>query len=156
MDPQSIVGIDEKLPVTRHRESVMTYFLNTRSTYPPCSVYPMIDPKEAFENQTYRGKVVFITGASRGIGQETATTYAKAGANVAIVGRSQETLDKTTAAILAAAPGAHVLAVPADVRDPKAIEAAVQATLEQFGQLDILISNAGAMSNIGQSTWSLV
>ena len=116
-------------------------------------MYPTIDPNEAFANQTYRGKVVFVTGASRGIGQETAITYAKAGANVAIVGRSQETLDETAAAIRAVVSGAHILAIPADVRDSKAIEAAVEATLERFGRLDILIANAGALSNINQSTW---
>jgi len=130
---QSIVGIDEELPVMRRRD-----------------VYPTIDPKEAFANQTYRGKVVFITGASRGIGQETAITYAKAGANVAIVGRSQETLNETAATIRAAVSGVLVLAVPADVRDPKATEAAVQATLERFGRLDVLIANAGAVSNVTQ------
>ena len=119
-------------------------------------MYPTIDPKEAFKNQTYRGKVVLVTGASRGIGQETAIAYAKAGANVTIVGRSQETLDKTAAIIRAAASGVHVLAVPADVRDPKAVEAAVQATLERFDRLDILIANAGAASNLTQSTWVLV
>ena len=115
-------------------------------------MYPTIDPNEAFANQTYRGKVVFITGASRGIGEETAITYAKAGANVTIVGRSQETLDNAAAAIHAAVSGAQVLAVPADVRDAKAIEAAVQATLERFGRLDVLIANAGALSNVNQST----
>ncbi|KAH9180344.1 NAD-P-binding protein [Lactarius sanguifluus] len=120
------------------------------STYPPCSIYSAIDPKEAFADQTYRGKVVLITGASRGIGQETAIAYAKAGANVAIAGRSQETLDKTAATIHAAVSGAQVLAVPADVRDPTATEAAVQATLERFGRLDVLIANAGALSNFNQ------
>jgi len=119
---------------------------------PICSVYPKIDPTQAFANQTYRGKVVLITGASRGIGQETAITYAKAGANVTIVGRSQETLDKTAAAIHAAVSGAEVLAVTADVRDPKATEAVVQATLKRFGRLDVLISNAGALSGFEQST----
>jgi len=134
MDPiQSIVGIDEELPVTRRSD-----------------VYPTIDPNEAFANQTYRDKVVFITGASRGIGKETAITYSKAGAKVTIVGRSQETLDQTAAAIRAVVSGAHVLAVLADVRDPKAMEAAVQATIERFGRLDILIANAGALSNFNQ------
>ncbi|KAH9000554.1 NAD-P-binding protein [Lactarius hatsudake] len=134
MDPiQSVVGFDEELPVTKRHD-----------------VYSAIDPKEAFANQTYRGKVVLITGASRGIGQETAITYAKAGANVAIAGRSQETLDKTAAVIHAAVSGAQVLAVPTDVRDPKATEAAVQATLERFGRLDVLIANAGALSNFNQ------
>ncbi|KAI9444544.1 NAD-P-binding protein [Lactarius indigo] len=130
---QSIVGIDEELPVTRRSD-----------------VYPTIDPNEAYAKQAYRGKVVFITGASRGIGQETAITYAKAGASVIIVGRSQESLDKTAAAIRAAVSEGNVLAYPADVRDPKAMEAAVQATLEQFGRLDVLIANAGALSNVNQ------
>jgi hypothetical protein len=153
MDPiQSIVGVDEVLPVTHHRESAVILLFTRALSHIPLSVYPTIDPNEAFANQTYHGKVVFITGASRGIGQETAITYAKAGANVTIVGRLQETLDKAAAAILAAVSGAHVLAVPADVRDPKAIEAAVQATLERFGRLDILIANAGAFSNVNQST----
>ncbi|KAH9042845.1 NAD-P-binding protein [Lactarius hengduanensis] len=120
------------------------------STYPLCSVYSTIDPKEAFANQTYRGKVVLITGASRGIGQETAITYAMAGANVTIAGLSQETLDKTAAVIHAAVSGAQVLAVPTDVRDPKATEAIVQATLERFGRLDVLIANAGASGNLTQ------
>ncbi|KAH9166926.1 hypothetical protein EDB89DRAFT_2001016 [Lactarius sanguifluus] len=94
MDPiQSIVGIDEELPVTRRSD-----------------VYPVIDPNEAFANQTYRGKVVFITGASRGIGQETAITYTKAGASVTVVGRSQESLDRIAAAIRTAVSEAHAVA----------------------------------------------
>ncbi|KAH9071549.1 NAD-P-binding protein [Lactarius deliciosus] len=116
-------------------------------------VYSTIDPKEAFANQTYRGKVVLVTGASRGIGQETAITYAMAGANVTIAGRSQQTLDMTAAAIHAAVSGAQVLAVCTDVRDPKVTEAAVQATLERFGRLDVLIANAGASGNLTQSTY---
>ncbi|KAI9446659.1 NAD-P-binding protein [Lactarius indigo] len=130
---QSFVGHEEELPVTNRHD-----------------VYSAIDPKEAFANQTYRSKVVLITGASRGIGQETAITYAMAGANVAIAGRSQETLDKTAAAIHAVVSGAQILAVPTDVRDPKATEAAVQATLERFGRLDVLIANAGALSDFNQ------
>ncbi|KAH9002450.1 NAD-P-binding protein, partial [Lactarius hatsudake] len=112
--------------------------------------YSTIDPKEAFANQTYRGKVVLITGASRGIGQETAITYAMAGANLTIVGRSQETLDKTAAVIHATVPGAQILGIPIDVRDPKATEAAVEATLERFGRLDVLISGAGALSDFNK------
>ncbi|KAH9034068.1 NAD-P-binding protein [Lactarius pseudohatsudake] len=124
---------------------VVSYF-----TYPLCSVYSTIDPKEAFANQTYRGKVVLITGASRGIGQETAITYAMAGANVTIVGRSQETLDKTAAVIHARVSGAQILGIPIDVRDPKATEAAVEATLERFGRLDVVIANAGTLSDFNK------
>ncbi|KAH9168331.1 hypothetical protein EDB89DRAFT_1992582 [Lactarius sanguifluus] len=71
---------------------------------------PTIHPKEAFANQTYRGKVVLIAGAS----QETAITYANAGAKVTLVGRSQEALDESAAAMRAAVSEAQVLAVPAD------------------------------------------
>jgi NADP-dependent 3-hydroxy acid dehydrogenase YdfG len=67
---------------------------------------------------------------------------------VTIAGRSQETLDKNAAAIREIVPGVHVLAVPTDVRDPSATEAAVQVTLERFGRLDNLIANAGALSNV--------
>ena len=95
------------------------------------SVYSTIDPKEAFANQTYHGKVVLITGSSRGIGQEAAITYAKAGANVTIAGRSQESLVKTAAAIRETVPGAHVLPIPTDVRDPKATEAVAQHKAQQ-------------------------
>ncbi|KAI0306851.1 NAD-P-binding protein [Multifurca ochricompacta] len=126
----TVVGYDEDLPVSLHHD-----------------IYPTIDPKDAFANRTYSDKVVLVTGASRGIGQEIAITYSKAGANVVIAGRFQETLDKTAAAIRAAAPEAQVLSVPVDVRDPKAVEAAVQATLKRFGKLDVLIANAGALSN---------
>ncbi|KAH9002473.1 NAD-P-binding protein [Lactarius hatsudake] len=129
----SFVGHDEEISVTNRHD-----------------VYSTIDPKEAFANQTYRGKVVLVTGASRGIGQETAITYAMAGAKVTIAGLLQETLDKTAAVIHTAVPGAQVLAVSTDVRDPKATEAAVQATLERFGRLDVLIANAGASGNLTQ------
>ncbi|KAI0265271.1 NAD-P-binding protein [Gloeopeniophorella convolvens] len=127
------VGFDEQLSVTEHHD-----------------VYPTIDPTDAFANKTYKGKVVLVTGASRGIGQAIAAAYAKAGASLTITGRSQATLDASAAAILADAPGAQVLAVPADVRDPKATEAAVQATLARFGRLDVVIANAGATTNLTQ------
>ncbi|KAI0301907.1 NAD-P-binding protein [Multifurca ochricompacta] len=129
----TLIGYNEELPVSLHHD-----------------VYPTIDPKDAFANRTYNGKVVLVTGASRGIGQEIAIAYSKAGANVAIAGRFQETLDKTAAAIRAAAPEAQVLSIPVDVRDSKAVEAVVQATLRRFGKLDILIANAGVLSNFGQ------
>ncbi|KAI0275406.1 NAD-P-binding protein [Gloeopeniophorella convolvens] len=131
-DFSKIVGTNEDLPVKHHRD-----------------VYPTIDPKTHYGAQTYSGKVVLVTGASRGIGQETAIAYAKAGASVVIVARSQPTLDETAGLIHAAVPGAQVLAVPADVRDWLSAEAAVKATLERFGQLDVLVVNAGVTTKLG-------
>jgi NAD(P)-dependent dehydrogenase (short-subunit alcohol dehydrogenase family) len=79
-----------------------------------------------------QGKVALITGASRGIGAATARTLANAGAQVGIASRSGEN------------PGVDgALAQACDVRDPGALAAMVAATVAHFGQLDILVVNAG-------------
>ena len=79
-----------------------------------------------------QGRVALVTGASRGIGAATASALANAGAHVAIASRSGEN------------PGIDgALARKADVRDPAALEAMVASTVARFGQLDILIVNAG-------------
>jgi hypothetical protein len=109
------------------------------------SVYPFIDPQIHYDNQTYAGKVVLITGASRGIGLETARYYANAGASLTLVARKQETLDRSKDIILHEQPSAQILAFAADVRDVKKAEEAVAITVAQFGQLDILVTNAGVI-----------
>jgi NAD(P)-dependent dehydrogenase (short-subunit alcohol dehydrogenase family) len=79
-----------------------------------------------------QGRVALVTGASRGIGAATARTLAGAGALVAIASRSGEN------------PGVEgALAQKCDVRDPAALEAMVASTIARFGQLDILVVNAG-------------
>jgi hypothetical protein len=108
------------------------------------SVYPFIDPNQYFSSQTFKGQVVLITGASRGIGQELALHYSKAGASLVLVSRRQETLDETRAAILKVVPGAQVVTFPADVKDPVKAEEAVKLAISRFGRLDVLIANAGA------------
>jgi NAD(P)-dependent dehydrogenase (short-subunit alcohol dehydrogenase family) len=109
------------------------------------SVYPFIDPKVHYDVQTFAGKVVLITGASRGIGLETALNFARAGASLAIVARKQEALDASKDAILHERPSAEVLTFPADVRDVKKAEEAVAATVARFGRLDILVANAATL-----------
>ena len=84
-----------------------------------------------------------ITGTSRGIGLESAIYYARAGASVTIVGRNQVTLDNSKDIMLRENPTAQVLVFPADVRDVKKTEEAVDATVARFGRLDILVANAG-------------
>ena len=79
-----------------------------------------------------QGRVALVTGASRGIGAATARALAAAGAHVAVASRSGDN------------PGIdEALARRCDVRDPSALEAMVRATVERFGQLDILVVNAG-------------
>jgi NAD(P)-dependent dehydrogenase (short-subunit alcohol dehydrogenase family) len=87
------------------------------------------------------GKVAVVTGASRGIGQAIAVAYVAAGAKVALVARSAESLAET--ARLADPSGDSVLPVVSDVTDPTAGERILSATLERFGRVDVLVNNAG-------------
>ncbi|KAK7464328.1 hypothetical protein VKT23_006496 [Stygiomarasmius scandens] len=103
-------------------------------------IYPAIDPEPHFSSKSYAGKVVLITGASKGIGESIATFYAKAGASLVIAARSQATLDGVQKAI---GSTTEVLAVPTDVTDPKAVENLINATISKFGKLDIVVANAG-------------
>ncbi|KAJ7499458.1 NAD-P-binding protein [Mycena latifolia] len=106
-------------------------------------VYPGIDPRPHFDGQTYKGKVVLVTGASRGIGEEIALFYARAGASVSLVGRKQADLAEVKTRILAQAPTAPIEIFVADVVDTQAVNAAVEGTVRAFGRLDIVVANAG-------------
>ncbi len=88
---------------------------------------------------------MLITGASRGIGAQIALQYARAGALLSLVARTQSALDTSKDTILREHPSAKVLTFPADVRDVKKVEEVVAATVAHFGRLDILIANAGAL-----------
>jgi hypothetical protein len=154
-DWENCAGNDEALPVTNHNEYVPQRSPPRHSfshTERHRSVYPAIDPQPLYDAQAYKGKVVLVTGASRGIGQEIALQYARAGAALAIVARSEDALGETKRAILEAVPSAEVLVHVADVRDTESAERAVQALLSRFGRLDILVANAGAISPVKQST----
>ncbi|WP_433678294.1 short-chain dehydrogenase/reductase [Nocardia sp. CA-119907] len=85
-----------------------------------------------------RGKVALVTGGTRGIGLATARTLQRRGAEVTIVGRSHE---DTVAAAKHLGLGVH--GVGADVADREAMQRAVEATVERFGRLDIVVANAG-------------
>ncbi|MCG3147487.1 MAG: putative oxidoreductase [Verrucomicrobiae bacterium] len=84
-----------------------------------------------------KGKVVIITGASSGIGKETARALAHAGATVVIAARRAEPLRQ----LAATHPG--LVPIPADVTDDTAVTRLIETTVEKFGRLDILINNAG-------------
>jgi 3-hydroxybutyrate dehydrogenase len=87
------------------------------------------------------GKVAFITGAASGIGREIANEFARQGANIAIADLNKQAADAAAAEI--GRTGAKAIGVAVDVTDEAQVEAAVQATIKAFGNIDILISNAG-------------
>lgn len=87
------------------------------------------------------GKRALVTGGSKGIGAVTAEVLAKAGADVAIVGRDQEGLAKTEMAIQAA--GRKCLVIEADLATVDGPRQAGEAALEHYGVVDILVNNAG-------------
>jgi NAD(P)-dependent dehydrogenase (short-subunit alcohol dehydrogenase family) len=88
-------------------------------------------------------KTVIITGASRGIGAEAARVFAKAGANVALLARSQEDI-----AALAGEIGERAIAIPCNVARYGEMSSAVATTVQAFGGLDVLINNAGVVDPI--------
>lgn len=103
----------------------------------------MIDPTKA----DLSGKYVLVTGASKGIGRSTALSYAKAGASgIAVIARSD--LSSLVEELKFAAKEAgkiepKIITISADVTDRSAVEAAAEKVSNDFGQLDILINNAG-------------
>jgi len=88
-----------------------------------------------------RGTVVVITGATSGIGRETALGFARAGARVAVAGRRVERLKELVSEI--EAKGGEALAVTTDVADQKQVERLIEKAVERFGRIDTLVNNAG-------------
>jgi 2-deoxy-D-gluconate 3-dehydrogenase len=87
------------------------------------------------------GKTAFVTGASRGIGRVIAVAFAAAGADLALVSRSEEGLAETARAVTE--HGRKAFVIPADVTSQEAVESAVAAGIERLGQIDIVVNNAG-------------
>jgi 3-oxoacyl-[acyl-carrier protein] reductase len=88
-----------------------------------------------------QGKVAIVTGAGKGIGQAIAQAYADAGAAVCCAARTEAEVRETVLSIEAA--GGQGLAVPTDVAQRDSVRRMVDATVERFGGLDILVINAG-------------
>src|SRR5246127_4640251 len=87
-----------------------------------------------------KDKVAVVTGASQGIGRDTALALAQAGAKVAVAARSEEKLAALVTEIEAA--GGTALAVKMDVADADQVKAGFKQVIEKFGRLDILVNNA--------------
>jgi NAD(P)-dependent dehydrogenase (short-subunit alcohol dehydrogenase family) len=87
------------------------------------------------------GRKAFVTGASRGIGQMIAVALAEAGADVALVARSEEGLNATAEQV--AAHGRKAFVIPADVTDADAAAGAVGTAIQRLGHVDVVVNNAG-------------
>src|ERR1700760_1271666 len=97
-----------------------------------------------------QGKTLLISGGSRGIGLAIAVKAAADGANVALVAKTAEPHPKLEGTIFTAAKaieeaGGPALPIVGDVRDDASVEAAVEATVERFGGIDIVVNNASAI-----------
>jgi citronellol/citronellal dehydrogenase len=100
------------------------------------------------------GKTVFVTGGTRGIGLAIARRAAADGANLALVGKTVEPHPKlpgtlATAAAEVEAAGGRALPLPCDIRSEEQVAAAVTATVQAFGGIDVLVNNASAISLTG-------
>ena len=94
-----------------------------------------------FRESLFSGRVALVTGGATGVGRGIAEALARHGADVAIVSRTAENLSPAAEQI-AAATGRRCLPIPADVRQPEAVEAAVERTIQELGRVDIVVNNA--------------
>jgi 3-oxoacyl-[acyl-carrier protein] reductase len=106
-----------------------------------------------------KDKVALVTGASQGIGRDTALALAEAGAKVAVAARNEEKLAALVQEI--SAKGGEALAVKMDVAEADQIKAGFKTILEKFGKLDILVNNAaitrdGLVMRMKQDDWEAV
>lgn len=100
---------------------------------------------------SFKGKSVFISGGSRGIGKAIGLRLAQEGANITIAAKTTEAHPKLEGTIYSAAEemikaGGQVNAVACDIREEAQVEAAVNSAVEKFGGIDILINNASAIN----------
>ena len=88
-----------------------------------------------------KGQAVVVTGGSKGIGKDIALTFAELGANVAISGRNQETLEATLEELRAHNP--NCIAVAGDLSNINEVRKLIDTAAAEFGTIDVLVNNAG-------------
>jgi citronellol/citronellal dehydrogenase len=101
----------------------------------------MADYRSPLRADANAGKVAVVTGGGTGIGRATSLELAGTGARVVVCGRREEPLDRVRAEV--GTLGGECLAVAADLREPEEVARVVDAALERFGAIDVLVNNAG-------------
>ncbi|MDY6779727.1 MAG: glucose 1-dehydrogenase [Halobacteria archaeon] len=117
----------------------------------------MAKPDERF---SVSGTAV-VTGASSGIGKAIAEVFAEDGANVAVCSRESDNIQPVAREINQGAYEGEALAVECDVTDRDAVETVVEETVDEFGEVDVLVNNAGAsfmsgFDSLSPNAWSTV
>jgi NAD(P)-dependent dehydrogenase (short-subunit alcohol dehydrogenase family) len=113
-----------------------------------------LDPRPHYKAPHYnggdklKGKVALITGGDSGIGRSVAVLYAREGANVCITHLPEEADDARETCDAIEAEGQQAMALVCDVTDYEQCESVVQQTIEQFGQLNILVNNAAYQEHV--------
>ena len=106
------------------------------------------------ERLSLDGKVVVITGGGTGLGLAMVRALARAGANLVIAGRRTGPIEDAAAEV--AGLGREALAISTDVSDSEQVDNLIQATLDRFGQIDVLINNAALVSeNVRKPIWEI-
>jgi NAD(P)-dependent dehydrogenase (short-subunit alcohol dehydrogenase family) len=131
--------------------SIETQFLDLGDHH---SQYSAIDPGTALKGSA-SGKTIFLSGASRGIGQATAVAFAQAQAEaIYVTARSERELEETKTKITKANPKTKCAYMVCDVTDANQVEAAVEDCVTKFGGIDVADANAGYLDKwckIGES-----
>ncbi|MEA3206606.1 MAG: hypothetical protein QOG92_2322, partial [Verrucomicrobiota bacterium] len=113
--------------------SIQTQFLNLKAHH---AQYPAIDPKTALKGSA-SGKIIFIAGASQGIGQATAVAFAQAGARaIYITARSEKALGETKTQVSKANPETQCEYMVCDVTDEEQVKASIKDCVAKFGGID--------------------
>ena len=104
------------------------------------------------------GKVAIVTGASRGLGIELATSLAEYGADLALMAGNEEKMKKAAADIVEKT-GVKVITVKVNIADEESVQKAVAAVMDEYGRIDILVNNAGIIrygrpEEISHKDWS--
>ncbi len=98
------------------------------------------------ETYNFKDKTVVVTGSSRGLGREIALVFSKAGANLVLASRDSEKLKVVAEEIKS--EGGRVLPFSVDVTNKEQVEALMEKACDEFGQIDVLINNAGVIYRV--------